>query len=143
MRLLAFLFVVCLFAGAMAPCIASAEVPADVLQSIAAAAAALESDDVISFLEQFDRTMPNYAALRTNVEGLLGASQVVSAIEPISNEGDNLKQTVELDWLLGINEKNQSGMRKETRRGIVKCGLELQGKRWKIVALEPVDFFRP
>jgi hypothetical protein len=50
---------------------------------------------------------------------------------------------VDLDWLLAINEKDGSGIRKETRRGVVKCRLERQGKRWKIVALEPVDFFRP
>jgi hypothetical protein len=143
MRLFVFSFAACLFAAVTTPCVASAEVPADVLQTITEAAGALASDDLTGFLDQLDRNMPNYAALRTNVEGLLGASQVVSSIEPISNEGDSQKQTVELDWLLAINEKDQSGMRKETRRGIVKCRLELQGKHWKIVALEPVDFFRP
>jgi hypothetical protein len=77
------------------------------------------------------------------VEGLVGGSQPISTIESVTNEGDAQKQTVELDWLLAINEKDHSGIRKETRRGIVKCRLELRGKRWKIVGLEPIDFFRP
>ena len=138
MRMLAVLFAIL-----MVPLAAAAEVPADVLQTITDAAGALASDDLIGFLDQFDRNMPNYAALRANVESLLGASQAISTIEPISNDGDAQKQSLELDWLLAINEKDQSGINKEARRAIVKCRLERQGKHWKIVALEPVDFFRP
>ena len=81
--------------------------------------------------------MPGYTQLRDNVQGLLGASEVVSTIEPISNQGDGRRQSVDLDWLLAIDEK-KAGVRKETRRAIVKCRLEHQGNRWKIVALEPV-----
>lgn len=121
----------------------SAQVPPDVLTTVTDAAAALANDNASEFLDQFDRNMPGFADLRNNVEGLLGASQVISTIEPISNQGDGRRQSVELDWLLAINAKDQSGIRKETRRVIVKCQLEHQGKRWKIVALEPADFFRP
>jgi hypothetical protein len=120
-----------------------AQVPPDVLNTITDAAAALANDDAPAFLDQFDSNMPGFADLRTNIEGLLGASQVVSTIEPISNQGDDRRQSVDLDWVLAINDKDQTGIRKETRRAIVKCQLEHQGKRWKIVALEPVTFFRP
>ena len=143
MRLLLLAARLLLLAVLFAPLFAFAEVPADVLTVVTDAAAALASDDVSGFLDQFDRNMPGYSVLRANAEGLLNASQVISTIDPISNEGDDRKQSVDLDWLLAINEKDQSGIRKETRRGIVKCRLERQAKRWKIVALEPVDFFRP
>jgi hypothetical protein len=133
------LFVACLAAALPL----SAQVPADVLTTVTDAAAALVNDDASAFLDQFDRNMPGFTNLRDNVQGLLGASEVVSTIEPISNQGDGRRQSVELDWLLAINDKNQIGIRKETRRAIVKCQLEHQGKRWKIVALEPADFFRP
>lgn len=134
---------VILFAVLLCPLLLAAEVPAEALRTITDAAAALADEDSAAFLESFDRNMPNYAALRANVEGLVGASQVISTVESVTNEGDARKQTVELDWLLALNEKDHSGIRKETRRAIVKCRLELQGKRWKIVALEPIDFFRP
>lgn len=121
----------------------SADLPPDALRTITDAASALSLEDSGAFLDQFDRNMPGYAALRANVEGLIGGSQPISTIESITNEGDTQKQSVELDWLLGLNEKDHSGIRKETRRGIIKCRLELRGRRWIIVALEPIDFFRP
>ncbi len=126
-----------------APFALAADLPTEALRPITDAASALASEDSSAFLEQFDRDMPGYAALRANVEALTGASQPVSTIESVTNDGDAQQQTVELDWLLAINDKDHSGSRKETRRSIVKCRLELRGKRWKIVALEPVDFFRP
>jgi hypothetical protein len=138
MRLL-FLFAL----GLVATLRLSAQVPAAVMTTITDAAAALVNDDAAAFLDQFDRNMPGFTNLRDNVQGLLGASEVVSTIEPISNQGDGRRQSVDLDWLLAIDAKDKSGIRKETRRAIVKCQLEYQGKRWKIVALEPVDFFRP
>jgi hypothetical protein len=120
-----------------------AEAPADVLRLITDAAEALANGDASGFLDQFDRDMPGYAELRANVEGLLNASEAISTIETISDQGDDRKRSLELDWLLVLNEKNAVGGRKETRRGILKCWVERQGKRWKIVALEPIDFFRP
>lgn len=120
-----------------------AQTPPDVLTTITDAAAALANDDASAFLDHFDRNMSGFAALRANVEGLLGANEVVSTIEPISNQGDDRQQSVDLDWLLAINDKDRAGGRKQTRRAIVKCRLEHQNKGWKIVAIEPADFFRP
>ena len=120
-----------------------AEVPADVLRVFTDAAEALANDDASGFLDQFDRSMPGYAELRANVEGLLNANEAISTVETISDQGGKDKHSLELDWLLALNEKNLTGGRKETRRGILKCRVERQGKRWKIVALEPIDFFRP
>src|ERR1700677_2928704 len=68
---------------------AFAQLPADVLATLTDAAAALANDDPPAFLDQFDRAMPGFADLRANVEGLLGASQVTSTIEPVSNQGDD------------------------------------------------------
>ena len=61
----------------------------------------------------------------------------------ISDEGDDQKRSLELDWLLSLDDKDNAGVQKETRRGVIKVRVERQGKRWKIAALEPVDFFRP
>jgi len=132
-----------LLVALVVPLVVFAEVPADVLRLFTDAAEALANDDASGFLDQFDRNMPGYATLRANVEGLLNASEAISTVETISDQGDDGKRSLELDWLLALNEKNAAGGRKETRRGILKCSVERQGKRWKIVALEPIDFFRP
>jgi hypothetical protein len=132
-----------LLASLMASLVAFAEVPEDVWKVFADAAEALANDDASAFLGQFDRNMPGYAALRTNVEALLNANQVISTVVTISDEGDDHMRSLELDWLLALNEKHDPETRKETRRNIIKVRVERQGKRWKIVSLEPVDFFRP
>jgi hypothetical protein len=132
-----------LLAALIAPMLMRAEVPADVLRVIADAAEALANDDSAGFLDQFDNNMPGYAELQANVEALLGANQVLSTVEPVSEEGDDAKRSLELDWVLAINEKNAAGGRKETRRRVLQCRVERRGKRWKIVALDPINFFRP
>jgi hypothetical protein len=132
-----------MFAGLVASLAAFAEVPAEVWRVFTDAAEALSNDDTSAFLDQFDRNMPEYAALRANVEALLNGTQVISTVVTISDEGDGQKRSLELDWLLALNDKHDPDVRQETRRGIVKVRVERQGKRWKIVALEPLDFFRP
>jgi len=122
--------------------VALADSTADVLNVFSAAAEALTNDDSSAFLDNFDRDMPEYAALRTNIEGLLAAYEIGSTIEVVTDEGDDEKRTVALDWLLVISEKNTVNGDQQTRRRIVKCSLVRQGKQWRITALAPVDFFK-
>jgi hypothetical protein len=86
--------------------------------------------------------MTGYAAFRDEIVGLLAAHDIGSTIEVVNDEGDDQKRSLDLDWLLVISEKNSGNGRKETRRKVLKCRIERQGKQWKIVALEPVEFFR-
>jgi hypothetical protein len=118
-----------------------AEPPADVLDLFHEAAEALASDDANAFLAKFDRNMAGYAVLRDEVVGLLAAHDVGSTIEVVNDEGDGQRRSLDLDWLLVISEKNSDSGKKETRRRILQCRIARQGKRWKITALEPVEFF--
>jgi murein L,D-transpeptidase YcbB/YkuD len=120
-----------------------ADPAADVLNVFSAAAEALTNDDSSAFLDNFDRNMPQYAALRTNIEGLLAGYEVGSTIEVVTDEGDDEKRIVSLDWLLVTSEKNAVNGDQQTRRRIVKCSLERRGKQWRIIALDPIDFFKP
>jgi hypothetical protein len=110
----------------------------EVFRSVSEALANLDAD---AFLDQFDRQMPQYEKLRNQVRDLLGVAQEIgSTIDVISDEGvphedEAQKRTLELDWLLKIDND-------EPRRQIVKCQVEKQGKKWKITALEPVEFFK-
>jgi murein L,D-transpeptidase YcbB/YkuD len=122
--------------------VALADSTADVLNVFSAAADALTNDDSAAFLDQFDRNMPDYAALRGNIEGLLAASEVGSTIEVVTDEGDDEKRMVSLDWLLVTSEKNAVNGNQQTRRRIVKCTLERRGKQWRITMLTPIDFFQ-
>ena len=119
-----------------------AEPPADVLELFREAADALANDDASTFLAKFDRNMTGYAEFRDEIVGLLAAHDVGSTIEVVNDEGDDQRRSLDLDWLLVISEKNSGNGTKETRRQVLKCRIERQGKQWKIVALEPVEFFR-
>ncbi len=122
--------------------VAAAEPAADVLMVFRGAAEALINDDAPAFLDNFDRNMPEYATLRTNIEGMLAAYEIGSTIEVVSDEGDDHIRSVELDWLLLATRKDAIHSAQETRRQLVKCRLEQRGKRWKITHLEPVEFFQ-
>jgi hypothetical protein len=119
-----------------------ADPAADVLKVFRGAVEALTNDDAAAFLDNFDREMPEYAVLRTNIEGMLAAYEVGSTIEVVSDEGDDHTRNVELDWLLLATRKNAINSAQETRRQVVKCRLERRGKRWKIKRLEPVNLFQ-
>jgi hypothetical protein len=122
--------------------VALADSAADVQNVFSATAEALTNDDANAFLDKFDHDMPEYSALRNNIEALLAAYEVGSTIEVIADEGDGQRRTVELDWLLITTEKFAINSSPETRRGVIKCRLERRGKQWKISALTPADFFK-
>jgi hypothetical protein len=93
---------------------------------------ALANQDAHAFLNHFDPKMPQYEKLRSEIQDLFGMAQEIgSTIDVITLDGNKL----ELDWLLRIDNA-------EPRRQIVKCQVEKQGKKWTIIALDPVEFFR-
>jgi ribosomal protein L21 len=119
-----------------------AETPAGVLDLFREAAEALAGNDADAFLAKFDSNMPAYAMLREETAGLMAAYDIGSTIEVVNDEGDDQKRSLDLDWLLVLTEKNVDNGRNETRRRVVKCTVEKQGKQWKITALEPIDIFK-
>jgi hypothetical protein len=94
----------------------------------------------IPFLDQFDSGMPGLAALTGDVRGLLAEASVASDIEPVTDEGDDQKRTLKLDWILKIRgDPTQYAM----RRKIVTITVEKRKKGWKFTAFDPIDFFKP
>ncbi len=132
-----------LLTGLVAALMAFADVPADVWKVFTDAAEALANENLSGFLAQVDPNMPGYSALRTNVEALMNGNEVTSTIVPVTDAGDERKRSLELDWLLSVASQENPGMQTTSRRGIVKVRVERQAKGWKIVAIEPADFFRP
>jgi len=87
------------------------------------------------FLDKFDSTMPDYSQLRDNVEDLVSRSKVGSAVEFVTDDGDENKRTLDVDWTLEVEDRLP-------RRQVLKCTIERRGKTWKITSLAPVDFFK-
>lgn len=112
-----------------------AQTPNDVVELFRTAADALSNRDADAFLDHFDRKMPDYEKLHDEIAALLDHSETTSAIEIVSDEGNDQKRALELDWLLQVDQERP-------RRQIVKCRIERQGKKWKITAFDPVDFFK-
>jgi hypothetical protein len=91
--------------------------------------------DIGPFLENFDPAMPGFTEFRGEIEELLTRAAVGTVIEVITDEGDEKKRALELDWLLEIEDQ-------PPRRKIVKCTIERVKGAWKITALDPIDFFK-
>jgi hypothetical protein len=112
------------------------ERPPEQMEVFRSVSEALANRDADAFLDQFDRQMPRYETLRDEIQELFGAvEEIGSTVDVITDVGDDQKRTMDLDWLLKIDNDTP-------RRQIVKCQIEKRGKKWKIVALEPVEFFR-
>jgi hypothetical protein len=127
------IFVCCLQAAAQPPAEAT---PKDVLTLIRETAEDLSNKDTGAFLNHFDPKMPGYETLHYEVEGLAARDAIVSTIEIVTDKGDNQRRMMELDWIIIVESE-------PAQRKIVKVTIERQGKRWKITALDPVEFFKP
>jgi hypothetical protein len=124
--------------------LAAAQTPDDVVRFLRSTAMALSdahgggalgTNDARPFLECFDSSMPRFAELRGEIETLVERAEVGSAIEIVSDEGDDSKRMMELDWVLEVQDQRP-------RRAILKVTLEKRKKEWKITALDPVEFFK-
>jgi hypothetical protein len=114
----------------------------EVWDLFASMASALSAGNAIAFMNAFDPAMPGYEALRASVTALLNEADVQSSIELVEEEGDDRSRAVELDWLIHIVDRDDNTVA-ERRQERVKCRVEKSGKKWRIVGLEPLEFFAP
>ena len=114
---------------------AMAETPADVVDFVRTAAEALSEKNQDVFLDHFDSKMPGYVMLRDEIETLMISDDLATTVEILMDEGDEKQRSLDLDWELQVNDQ-------QPKRAIVKCRMEKQGKKWKITALEPIEFFK-
>jgi len=108
--------------------------PKDVLDFFRTAAETLADKDADGFLDHFDSKMPGYGQLSSDVRSLLDRSEVSSSIEFASDQGDARKRSLQLDWLLQIDQD-------PPRHKIVECTIEKRGTKWKIVSFDPIGLF--
>jgi hypothetical protein len=119
-----------------------ADSPQEAVDLISSAATGLSAGKPEVFLEAFDPAMPGYEKLRDAVTALLGAADIECSIEVTGNQGDDASRVLELDWILRIDSR-QPGAGSIRRQETVKCSLRKTGKKWRIVAFEPIELFAP
>ena len=105
------------------------------------AATALSNGNLTEFMSCFEKSMPGYDRLEAGAAALVSQGDVHSSIDMQSNEGSDTSRTIEVDWTLSVVNADTS-IRHEAREHRVKYRVELKGKRWRITAVDPPDFFR-
>jgi hypothetical protein len=131
---------------------ACADAHDDVMEVFSKMAAALtgESSDiggarggnVPEFMSAISKSLPEYDTLKENVTALAHDSEVSSSVVPLTEDQQGEIYKIDLDWLLQIRSLEQDGPLVR-RREVVHCELRKEKKRWKIVSLKPIDFFKP
>ena len=119
-----------------------AEPRQEIYDLLGSMASGLSEGSAEQFLKAFDPSMKGYAELAKNVRALVEQSDVLSTIELVEDSGDDQQHSVTVDWLLQIGAK-QDGAAVTRRQQNVKCRLEKQKKKWRIVSLEPLEIFAP
>jgi len=127
----------CIFAAAL-----GADAHDDVIELVTSMAAALTEVNVPQFMAAFDKDLPDYGRLVTNVTALVYQAEVSSSIVPLMESGDEQKRSIDLDWFLEVRSLQQDGPIVH-RREIVNCELQKIKKHWKIVSIRPLEFFEP
>src|ERR1035438_110942 len=79
-----------------------ADTHADIIDVFTAMAAALSDTNVPEFMGAFDKDMPGYGKLKTDVTALMTQADISSSVEPIKDEGDDAARKMDLDWFLQV-----------------------------------------
>jgi hypothetical protein len=112
-------------------------------------AAALSAPNAEAFMADFAKSMPGYNRLSLDVVGLLREYLVQSSVDLNMNEGDDRRREVVADWLMQLSPIDAGTfnqplkMASVKREENVKATLVKAGRKWKVVALAPLDFFAP
>ena len=101
-------------------------------------ASGLSEGNAESAIAQLDTTQPAMSKLSYQIRALIANGQISATIDPLEWIDNS---TVILDWFFELKSEEDAGgtVRKRER---ITCRFAKKGKRWKIVALEPAEFFK-
>jgi len=115
-----------------------AQIPSEYSEIIAGMASAISEDRPELAMTDVSKKMPDHDRLRDNLIALCEQAEVTSSVADLQEDNGE----VTADWILRIKLKAEEG-RMEERHETVAMRFGREGKKWKIVALQPVDFFGP
>ncbi len=133
----------CLAVAAFLPTpMAHADTHTDILDLVGSMASALSENNAPGFLAALDKAMPGYDHLHEAIPALLDQGEITSSVEPLRDEGDETKRTVDLDWYMEIHNPDAAAP-VIRRREVIHCRVEKEGRHWRVTSLDPVSFFDP
>lgn len=107
------------------------------------ASRSLQTDNAAAFLSYFERKgWDDYARLETYMVALTSQNDLASSVQVLENTQEGEDRVLRVDWLLQIRPLSGIG-KVENRQQILSLRLTPAKKRWKIIGLTPVEFFRP
>ena len=110
-------------------------------ETVAVLAGAMAENNAEKFLAYLSPELKT--TLEADLRALLLRHEITSSISPLSNEGDDKKRSLELDWYVEIRARGNE-LAIERRRQNVRCVVEKNAKkRWVVTAVAPADFFAP
>ena len=109
-------------------------------ESAAHSGADIPAANARKFMEAFDPAMPGFAQLKDNVLALEQGADIESTLDLLDNEGDDRVRTITVDWSMNL-VSHETTVTAFQRHEKVTCRLEKQGKRWRILALDPQALF--
>lgn len=119
-----------------------ADAAAEVWELLTKLASGLGEGSAAECSTVFDPKMPGIERLREGIVALLKDYDVQCAVEIMDSTGDERAMQVTLDWRMTVTLK--SDVPRATRRNEkVRCKVENQGKKWRIVQFEPTDLLAP
>jgi len=138
MRVIGLSAIVLLLAAASA----RADSHTDSLDLIASMTAALSDDDAPAFLKELDKSMPGYERLEHAIPALLDQGAIACSVQPLTDEGDDTRRVLELDWYMEIRNLDETAPIIR-RREVIHIRIEKRDKHWRVTSLEPLSFFDP
>jgi hypothetical protein len=118
-----------------------ADRPTSVLATINHVATALAGDSASDAMTAFEKSFPKYANLRDYFSGLTDSSQLINEVDVIEQQDSDNQSNVTVEWTLTLT--NKTTLQTERRTGEIHIRLKLDGQKWKIVDLAPIDLFNP
>jgi len=122
--------------------LAVADPHAEIVDRIASMTSALSNANPAGFMAPIDKNMKGYDTLRDYVTGMCDEAEVSSAVDPVKDEGDETKRTVDLDWTLHLKSRQPAGPSAD-REETIHVEFVKEKKKWKIVSISPIEFFKP
>jgi len=121
---------------------ARADSHTEALDLIASMTAALSDDDAPAFLKELDKSMSGYDRLEHAIPELLEQGAIACSVQPLTDEGDDAKRALELDWYMEIRNVDETAP-VIRRREVIHLRMEKQDKHWRVTSLDPISFFDP
>lgn len=112
------------------------------LKLLTGIAEALSENNISEALHYFDRNMPGFDALATNLNALSAQYLIACSIEFLeSNPAPGDAETLQLDWFLQLRSKAQDGplVRRRERVTLTVAG----GRHPRITAFAPLSLLTP